>query len=305
MLWFERFDLRAAEELPALEYVKDEPMSRHTSFRIGGPARRMAYPKTGEELAAVLRLAKDCGAEYFLLGNGTNLLVADEGLDRVVVDTTKYLTKIELLQDGVTIRAEAGASLAAVAVFAWKNSLMGLEFAHGIPGSLGGAVVMNAGAYSGEMAQVVRKVTALMPDGEIRILTEEELDFRYRHSVFSSCDAVVLSAELELAHGDENAIRAEMDDLMQRRRSTQPLEFPSAGSTFKRPAGYYAGPLIEKNGFKGVRVGGAEVSEKHAGFVINRGDATCRDVLALIEQIRSTVLEKDGVLLETEVKIIR
>ena len=305
MLWFEHFDLRAAEELPELEYVKDEPMSRHTSFRIGGPARRMAYPKTGEELAAVLRLAKDCGAEVFLLGNGTNLLVADEGLDRMVVDTTKYLQKIELLDDGVTIRAEAGASLAAVAVFAWKNSLMGLEFAHGIPGSLGGAVVMNAGAYNGEMAQVVRKVTALMPDGEIRTLAEEELDFRYRHSVFADCDAVVLSAELQLSHGDEKAIRAEMEDLMQRRRSTQPLEFPSAGSTFKRPTGYYAGPLIEKNGFKGVRVGGAEVSEKHAGFVINRGGATCADVLALIEQIRSTVLEKDGVLLETEVKIIR
>lgn len=305
MLWFERFDLRAAEELPELEYVKDEPMSRHTSFRIGGPARRMAYPKTGEELSHVLHLAKECGAEVFLLGNGTNLLVADEGLDRLVVDTTKYLQKIELLDDGVTIRAQAGANLAAIAVFAWKNSLMGLEFAHGIPGSLGGAVVMNAGAYNGEMAQVVRKVTALMPDGEIRTLSAEELDFRYRHSVFSDCDAVVLSAEIELAHGDEKAIRAEMDGLMQRRRSSQPLEFPSAGSTFKRPTGYFAGPLIEKNGFKGVRVGGAEVSEKHAGFVINRGGATCADVLALIEQIRSTVLEKDGVLLEPEVKIIR
>lgn len=305
MLWFERFDLLAAEKLPALEYVKDEPMSRHTSFRIGGPARRMVYPKTEGELAAALRLAKECGAEVFLLGNGTNLLVADEGLDRVVVDTTKYLQKIELLSDGVTIRAEAGASLAAVAVFAWKNSLTGLEFAHGIPGSLGGAVVMNAGAYNGTMDQVVTKVTALMSDGEIRTLTAEELDFSYRHSVFSNCDAVVLGAELRLTHGDESAIRAAMDDLMQRRRTTQPLEFPSAGSTFKRPVGHFAGALIEKNGFKGVRVGGAEVSEKHAGFVINRGDATCRDVLALMEQIRSTIWEKDGVLIEPEVKIIR
>lgn len=305
MLWFERFDLLAAEKLPALEYVKDEPMSRHTSFRIGGPARRMVYPKTEGELAAALRLAKECGAEVFLLGNGTNLLVADEGLDRVVVDTTKYLQKIELLSDGVTIRAEAGASLAAVAVFAWKNSLTGLEFAHGIPGSLGGAVVMNAGAYNGTMDQVVTKVTALMSDGEIRTLTAEELDFSYRHSVFSNCDAVVLGAELQLTHGDESAIRAAMDDLMQRRRTTQPLEFPSAGSTFKRPVGHFAGALIEKNGFKGVRVGGAEVSEKHAGFVINRGDATCRDVLALMEQIRSTIWEKDGVLIEPEVKIIR
>ena len=305
MLWFERFDLRAAEELPELEYVKDEPMSRHTSFRIGGPARRMAYPKTGEELARVLHLAKECGAEVFLLGNGTNLLVADEGLDRLVVDTTKYLQKIELLDDGVTIRAQAGANLAAIAVFAWKNSLMGLEFAHGIPGSLGGAVVMNAGAYNGEMAQVVRKVTALMPDGEIRTLSAEELDFRYRHSVFSDCDAVVLSAEMELAHGDEKAIRAEMDGLMQRRRSSQPLEFPSAGSTFKRPTGYFAGPLIEKNGFKGVRVGGAEVSEKHAGFVINRGGATFADVTELIAQVQERVFAEKGVRLEPEVKIIR
>ena len=305
MLWFERFDLRVAEELPALEYVKDEPMSHHTSFRIGGGAKRMAFPKTGEELASVLRIAKECGGETFLLGNGTNLLVADEGLDRLVVDTTKYLQKIELLSDGVTIRAEAGASLASIAVFAWKNSLMGLEFAHGIPGSLGGAVVMNAGAYNGTMDQVVTKVTALMPDGEIRTLKGEELDFRYRHSVFSDCDAVVLSAELQLAHGDEAAIRAEMDGLMQRRRSSQPLEFPSAGSTFKRPVGHYAGALIEKNGLKGTRVGGAEVSEKHAGFVINRGGATCADVLALMEQIRATVLEHDGVELEPEVKIIR
>lgn len=305
MLWFEQFDLRAAEMLPELDYVKDEPMSRHTSFRIGGPARRMVFPKTGEELSRVLRLAGECGAEVFLLGNGTNLLVADEGLDRVVVDTTKYLQKIELLEDGVTIRAEAGASLAAVAVFAWKNSLMGLEFAHGIPGSLGGAVVMNAGAYNGVMEQVVTRVTALMPDGVIRTLAAEELEFRYRHSVFSDCDAVVLSAELRLAPGDEAAIRAEMDNLMQRRRSSQPLEFPSAGSTFKRPVGHYAGALIEKNGFKGVRVGGAEVSEKHAGFVINRGGATCADVLALMEQIRKTIWEKDGVEIEPEVKIIR
>ena len=305
MLWFDRFDLRVAQELPGLDFVKDEPMSRHTSFRIGGGARRMAFPKTGEELAAVVALARECGGEVFLLGNGTNLLVADEGLDRLVVDTTKHLKAVELLADGVSIRAEAGASLASIAVFALKQSLTGLEFAHGIPGSLGGAVVMNAGAYNGEMAQVVTKVTALMPDGQIRTLESGELDFRYRHSVFSDCDAVVLSAELRLTPGEESAIRAEMDDLIQRRRKSQPLEFPSAGSTFKRPVGYYAGALIEKNGLKGTRVGDAEVSEKHAGFVINRGEASCADVLALIEQVQRTVLEKDGVLLEPEVKIIR
>lgn len=305
MSWFERFDALAAEMLPELEYVKDEPMSRHTSFRIGGPARRMAFPKTGEELARAMQLAKDAGGEVFLLGNGTNLLVADEGVDRLVVDTTKHLQRIELQEDGLTIRAEAGASLAAIAVFALKHGLTGLEFAHGIPGSLGGAVVMNAGAYGGEMAQVVRSVTALTESGEMRVLTPAELDFSYRHSVFSASPDVVISAELTLTKGDEIAIRAQMDDLMQRRKTSQPLDKPSAGSTFKRPTGYYAGPLIEKNGFKGVRVGGAEVSEKHAGFVINAGGATCADVLGLIELVQKTVLEKDGVLLEPEVKIIR
>ncbi|MGM9662404.1 MAG: UDP-N-acetylmuramate dehydrogenase [Oscillospiraceae bacterium] len=305
MPWYETFDRRAAEELPALEYVKEEPMSRHTSFRIGGPARRMTFPKTGEELAAALRLAADCGGRSFLLGNGTNLLAADEGVDALVADTTRYLTHVELLSDGVTLRAEAGTSLAALAVFAAKHSLTGLEFAHGIPGSLGGAVVMNAGAYGGEMAQVVTKAAALGEDGAVRVLTGEELAFGYRRSVFSDSGAAVLWAELRLAKGEESAIRARMEELMQRRRASQPLELPSAGSTFKRPAGYFAGPLIEKNGFKGVRAGGAQVSEKHAGFIVNTGGATCADVLALIAEIQQTVLERDGVALEPEVKLIR
>lgn len=305
MSWFTRFDARAAEELPELEYVREEAMSRHTSFRIGGPARRMAFPKTAKELAAAVKLAADCGGETLVLGNGTNLLAADEGVDRLVIDTTRYLRGMELLPDGRTIRAEAGASLAAVAVFAQKQGLTGLEFAHGIPGSLGGAVVMNAGAYGGEMAQVVTSVTALTENGAERILAPEELDLGYRHSVFSDGKAVVLAAELTLTPGDGEAIRARMEELMQKRKSSQPLEMPSAGSTFKRPTGYFAGPLIEKNGFKGVCVGGAQVSEKHAGFVVNAGGATCADVLALIDRIQKTVLEHDGVLLEPEVKIVR
>ncbi|MGM9618571.1 MAG: UDP-N-acetylmuramate dehydrogenase [Oscillospiraceae bacterium] len=305
MPWYETFDRRAAEELPALEYVKEEPMCRHTSFRIGGPARRMAFPKTGEELAAALRLAEDCGGKCFLLGNGTNLLVADEGLDALVVDTTRYLKGMELLEDGVTLRAEAGVSLAALAVFAAKHSLTGLEFAHGIPGSLGGALAMNAGAYGGEMAQVVTRAAALGEDGAVRVLTAEELSFGYRCSVFSESGAAALWAELRLAKGEESAIRGRMEELMQRRRASQPLELPSAGSVFKRPAGHFAGALVEKNGFKGVGVGGAQVSEKHAGFIVNTGGATCADVLALIAQIQRTVLERDGVALETEVRILR
>lgn len=305
MPWYEIFDRRAAAELPALEYVREEPMSRHTSLRIGGPARRMAFPATGEELAAARRLAADCGGRSFVLGNGTNLLVADEGLDALVLDTTRRLSRIELLDDGVTLRAEAGTGLAALALFAAKHGLTGLEFAHGIPGSLGGAVVMNAGAYGGEMAQVVTRAAALEEDGALRVLAGEELSFGYRRSAFSGSGAAVLWAELRLAGGEESAIRGRMEELMARRRASQPLELPSAGSVFKRPAGRFAGPLIEKNGFKGARVGGAQVSEKHAGFIVNTGGATCADVLALIERIRRTVRERDGVDLEPEVRILR
>ena len=281
----------------------DVPMAQATTFRIGGPADRLIDLPVAA-VGPILTLCRQEGIPYLFIGNGSNLLVGDKGIRGAVLRLADDGADPVLLEDN-RLYAPCGMQLKRLCIFAREQSLTGLEFAFGIPGTVGGAVYMNAGAYDGEMAQVVRKVTALMPDGEIRTLSAEELDFRYRHSVFSDCDAVVLSAEMELAHGDEKAIRAEMDGLMQRRRSSQPLEFPSAGSTFKRPTGYFAGPLIEKNGFKGVRVGGAEVSEKHAGFVINRGGATCADVLALIEQIRSTVLEKDGVLLEPEVKIIR
>lgn len=301
MDWTERFDALAF----AYEYMKEEEMSRHTSFRIGGPAKRMVFPRSQEELCALTALAKECGARVFLIGNGTNLLVADEGIDALVIDTTRYLQRMELLEDGLSVRAEAGVNLAMLALFAAKHSLTGLEFAHGIPGSLGGAVVMNAGAYGGEMKQVITAVRALLPDGSVVTLHPEELDFSYRHSVFSASDAVVLSAEMRLEKGDENEIRGKMEELMARRKASQPLDKPSAGSTFKRPAGYFAGPLIEKNGFKGRGIGGAQVSEKHAGFVINAGGATAADVMALIRKIQETVLANDGVQLETEVKIIR
>ena len=195
-------------------------------------------------------------------------------------------------------------SLAKLALFAWKNGLTGLEFAHGIPGTLGGGVVMNAGAYGGELKDVVTEVTALYPDG-VKVLKPAELDFSYRHSVFSTGEGIVLGAKLKLEPGDKDAIKAKMDELMARRKASQPLELPSAGSTFKRPTGYFAGPLIEGCGLKGCRVGGAEVSPKHAGFVVNVGGATCADVLALIEKVQKTVYDAHGVMLEPEVKIIR
>ncbi len=306
MDWTTLFDKRMAEELPAVKVLHDEPMSRHTSFRIGGPARRMACPASGEELAAVLTLAKECGMELpLVIGKGTNLLVADEGLDRLVIDTAAAMHAMELHEDG-RITADAGVSLVRLAEFACRNGLAGLEFAHGIPGTLGGAVCMNAGAYGGEMVQVLESVTALFPEEGIRTLPVEELDLRYRHSLFSDHpEAVVLSATVKLERGEESVIRANMQELMGRRKTTQPLEYPSAGSTFKRPTGYFAGTLIDQTGLKGLTVGGAQVSEKHAGFVINIGGATFADVTELMRKVQEAVFAAHGVQLEPEVRIIR
>lgn len=302
MLWYESLDQKIQQYLPDLAVECDVPMQRHTSFRIGGPARRMAFPVNREQLVILLGLAQECGIKPFILGKGTNLLVADEGLDTLVIKTEQMNAICQV--DDVTLEADAGISLARLAVFAQQNGLAGLEFAHGIPGSLGGAVFMNAGAYGGEMKQVVIEVAALFEDG-VRYLTAEEAQFAYRHSVFSNTDAVVLGAKLRLEKGDSAEIRARMDDLMARRKQSQPLEYPSAGSTFKRPTGYFAGTLIEQTGLKGLTVGGAQVSEKHAGFVINIGGATCTDVTELIAQVQQRVLDAHGVQLEPEVKIIR
>lgn len=304
MSWDTVLDKKVADYLPDLKWVSGEPMAKHTSFRIGGGARRMAFPTSCEQLVLLMSFAGECGVRPLLLGNGTNLLVADEGLDTLVIQTGEGLRDLALGEDGVTVHAEAGVSLAALGVFAWKHGLTGLEFAHGIPGTLGGGIVMNAGAYGGELKDVVESVTALYDDG-VRTLAPDALDFSYRHSVFSGGEGVVLRATLRLEKGDPDTIKAKMDELMARRKASQPLELPSAGSTFKRPAGYFAGPLIEGCGLKGARVGGAEVSTKHAGFVVNVGGATCADVLALIEQVQKTVFDAHGVLLEPEVKIIR
>ena len=304
MDWYTQLDKQIADYLPDLRVACDEPMSRHTSFRIGGPARRMAFPERGEQLVLLMGFAEDCGARPLVIGNGTNLLAPDRGLDRLVVNTSA-MSRVELGPEPYTIQAEAGVSLARLADFACKQGLTGLEFAHGIPGTLGGAVCMNAGAYDGEMKQVVRSVTLLFPEEGVRTLSCEEMDFGYRHSLLSDRpDGVVLSAVLRLAEGNEEETREKMRSLMVRRKASQPLEYPSAGSTFKRPTGYFAGTLIDQCGLKGLTVGGAQVSEKHAGFVINLGGATCADVTELIRKVQDWVWTEKGVRLEPEVKII-
>lgn len=305
MDWITEFDKQAAAYLPDLKIAREEPMSRHTSFRVGGPARRMAFPASGEQLVLLLNFARECGARPLVIGNGTNLLAADEGLDRLVIDTSAGLNRLEPGEEPGTLLAEAGVSLARLADHACKLGLTGLEFAHGIPGTVGGAVCMNAGAYGGEMKQVLLGASVLFPQEGVRFLSVEELDLGYRHSLLSDHpDAVVLSALFRLTPGDESAIRERMRELMGRRRSSQPLEYPSAGSTFKRPEGYFAGTLIDQCGLKGLTVGGAQVSEKHTGFIINVGGATCADVLALIRQVQERVYADKGVRLEPEVRII-
>lgn len=304
MIWAQELDENVKKYLPDLKMVSDEPMSRHTSFRIGGPARRMAFPRNGEQLVLLAHFAEESGTRVLMMGNGTNLLVSDRELNRLVIDTSAEMNGMELAPDG-RIHADAGVSLARLADFARKNALTGLEFAHGIPGTLGGAVCMNAGAYGGEMKQVVEAVTLLKPEEGVCRLSGEEMRFGYRRSVLTETpEWVVLSADIRLKTGDAGEIQARMAELMKRRKASQPLEFPSAGSIFKRPEGYYAGTLIDACGLKGLTVGGAQVSEKHAGFVINRGGATFRDVTELIRKIQTCVYEKRGVRLEPEVKIV-
>ena len=304
MDWTIEFDKAIEQYLPDLEVLQDEPMSRHTTFRIGGPAKRMAFPSSREQLVLLMSFAKDYGANPLVIGNGSNLLVPDEGLDRLVIDTSANLNRVER-GSGNTVLADAGATLARTADLACKSGLTGLEFAHGIPGTVGGAVCMNAGAYGGEMKQVLRGASVLFPEEGVRFLPVEELKLDYRRSILTDRpEAVVLYAVFQLAPGDPETIRETMRELMDRRRASQPLELPSAGSTFKRPVGYYAGTLIDQCGLKGLTVGGAQVSEKHAGFVVNRGGATCADVTELIRRIQQRVLDQAGVRLEPEVKII-
>lgn len=303
MSWYEELDRWTADYLPEMTYEHEVPLARYTSFRIGGPAKRMAFPKDGSQMVLLIAFARSCGARPLVVGNGTNLLFPDAGVDRLVVNTREY-AEVSIDAQGRVV-AESGASLARTAVFAQQRGLTGLEFAHGIPGSVGGAVCMNAGAYGGEMRQVVESASVLFPDEGVKRLRGEELRFSYRHSLLADRpDAVVLSAVFALAAGEPEEIRSKMDELMTRRKTSQPLEYPSAGSTFKRPEGYFAAALIDECGLKGLTVGGAQVSEKHAGFVINRGGATCADVTALMAEIQRRVWKEKGVRLEPEVKVI-
>lgn len=299
----ETLTIKLREACPALELRMEEPMAKHTSFRIGGPVKLMALPVSEEQAVQTLRLAAEAGVEPLFIGNGSNLLVADRGLDAFVIKLGENFSRFELAGES-TLRVQAGALLSRTAVFAREHALTGLEFAHGIPGSVGGAVTMNAGAYGGEMADVVEEVTCARADGTLLTYRGEELGFGYRKSAFEDGDLLVLSARLALRPGETEEIRTRMEYLSVCRREKQPLEYPSAGSTFKRPIGAYAAALIDGCGLKGYTVGGAQVSEKHAGFVVNRGGATCEDVLRVMEHVRNTVLNETGFLLEPEVRIL-
>lgn len=279
-------------------------MSAHTSFKIGGPADRFIRVPDTTALQAALCALQESETPYFVLGNGTNLLVPDDGLRGAVLLLEGEFKQVQLLEGG-RLLCGAGASLMSVCAFARSNALSGLEFAWGIPGALGGALYMNAGAYGGEMKQVVHKVYYLDKAGVPGSLSGEALRFGYRTSAFTNTKKVITKAELRLTGGVEAEISAKMEDLMQRRKSKQPVELPSAGSVFKRPEGHFAGALIEQCGLKGCTVGGACVSEKHAGFIVNNGGATCADVERLIEHIQTTVLRETGVLLEPEVRRVR
>ena len=298
--------INAAEEYRRIcgaDHVRvDEPMSAHTSFRIGGPADYLVQPATAEELAEVLAFSARAGIPAFVMGNGTNLLVADEGYRGVIVQLFRNMNDIRV--EGNEITAQAGALLSAVASKALEASLTGFEFAAGIPGTLGGACTMNAGAYGGEMKDVLKSVKVLDGEGEIRILPAKDLALGYRTSAIMQGGMIVLEATMELKKGSPEAISSYMKDLAGRRRDKQPLDMPSAGSTFKRPEGYFAGKLIQDAGLRGKSVGGAQVSEKHCGFVINTGSATAADVMGLIDLIRETVLADAGVLLTPEVRFL-
>lgn len=293
---------RFQEILGTDRVLEAEPMSKHTTFRIGGPADLFVAPENTDEIKKLIAICKEEEVPYFILGNGSNLLVSDKGYRGVIIQLYRSFGQITLKEN--EIHAQAGALLSGIAAMAREASLTGFEFAGGIPGTLGGAVVMNAGAYGGEMKDVLKKVTVLTPEGEIVTLQAGELQMGYRTSIIKEAGYIVLEAVISLKKGDQDEIKSRMQELAGMRSSKQPLSYPSAGSTFKRPEGYFAGKLIMDSGLRGYQVGGAQVSEKHCGFVINTGNATAKDVTTLMADVQRIVMEKFGVKLEPEVKFL-
>ncbi len=302
MNWISELSARIQREYPPMRLQQCVPLAEHTSFRIGGPAALMASPTTPEELAALCTAAAALRVRTVILGAGTNVLAPDEGLDALVILTKPGLSAI-VMENGI-LRAGCGTTLAQAALYAQSHGYKGLEFAHGIPGTVGGGVLMNAGAYGGEMRDVVRQVRALLPDGTIGNFSGAALQFGYRQSVFQKNAAVILEVEFSLESDEPAAILERMQVLRAKRAASQPLEYPSAGSTFKRPQIGYAAALIDQAGLKGLQIGGAQVSEKHAGFVINRGGATAADVKQLMAEVQCRVFAKSGVQLEPEVLML-
>jgi UDP-N-acetylmuramate dehydrogenase len=280
----------------------NEPMKNHTSFKVGGNADIFIEPDNANELVEFIRYAKENNIPYYIMGNGTNMLVSDEGIRGAVIKLGDKISSVEVVDDKVI--AQCGAKLPDVANIAAEYSLTGLEFACGIPGSIGGTVAMNAGAYENEMKDVVESVEVLDSNLQYKVLQSKEMEFGYRKSAISKYNYIVLGCTFKLKKGSKSDIKALMDEYTERRQNKQPLDMPSAGSIFKRPEGYYAGKLIEDAGLRGMTIGGAQVSEKHCGFIINKGDATARDIYNLIKHIQKTIYERFGVKLETEVKLI-
>lgn len=294
--------IKELKAVMAVENIKEnEPMKNHTSFKVGGPADLFLMPQSRAELQTVLEICKQSEKPLYIMGNGSNLIVRDKGYSGIIINT-KALNQVETV--GETLIAEPGISLKDLANVALEQKLTGLEFASGIPGSLGGAVTMNAGAYDGEMKGIIKNITVITEDGSLKTIPADQCNFGYRSSVLQQHDWVLISVELVLKNGVYQEIEAKMLDLNTQRQSKQPLEYPSAGSTFRRPAGYYAGKLVQDAGFQGHSIGGAQVSEKHSGFVINKGGATAADILNLIGAIQAGVKEKFDVDLKTEVIVI-
>lgn len=290
-------------KFPEHTVLLNQELKNYTTFKIGGPADIIVKPTTCEAIKDIIKLCQSYKVPYYILGNGSNLLAQDEGYRGVIIQIANQLGEVQV--QGNQVIAQAGALLSKVATKAMENGLTGLEFAHGIPGTIGGAIVMNAGAYGGEMKQVVTACKVLDPNGNIKILSLEELELGYRSSVIERKGYIVLEVVMQLKPGDQTVIWEKMKELLARRKEKQPLDKPSAGSTFKRPEGYFAGKLIMDSNLQGCQIGGARISDKHCGFVVNTGEATCKDVEALIEHVQQVVEEKFNVKLETEVKKLR